>query len=935
MAEPHVPAFGELLKRLREDAGLTQRELASAAGVAVRTISDLERGVSQTARKETARLLAEALGLNESDRAAFMAAARGLPLPMEVPRPTMQGGGMAAATRTLPRDIASFVGRETQLRCLLEASERADEGGIVAIHAIGGMAGIGKTALAVHAAHVLAERYPDGQIFLHLHGHTPGHRPVDPADALASLLLTAGVQAQQILPGLEARMGLWRDHLAGKRLLLLLDNAVDTEQIQPLLPGSAGSLVLVTSRRHLTALEDAQAISLDPLLADEAVALLVRLAGRSGMDSRDPAAAEIAALCGYLPLAIGMLGRKLHHHPAWAPAQLAAFLAAARNRLGEMETENLSVAAAFDLSYQELSSDEQRLFRRLGLHPGTDIDTYAAAALDATDLDSVGRHLEALYDHYLLTEPARGRYRMHDLIREHARALTVSDPATDRDTALERLLDYYQLTAAIAEGHLARQTRPGSAPAGLLSRPPAIPELPGSVQALQWARTERSNLLACLERATRASQHARIVGFTAGLASLLRQDGPWTEAIIRHATAVRAAQYLGERLSEADALLNLGNARRLAGEFPAGADALQAALSIYRDLGDRLGQANALREIGVLRRQIDDYTGAVEALDAALLIYRDDGDQLGQANVLNGLGTVQRLTGNFREAAHLHEEALRLSRDIEDRLSEATALLFMGAARLQVHDYLNAAEALEAALGISRNIGDRQTQVNALTFLGPVRRLIGDYTGAAQAHKTALSISREIGDRLGQVNALFNLGIAQTLTGDFASAAKTLEQSLKIARHIGSRIGEANALKGLGAVHRMTGDAMASAQVLFTALRITREVGDRAGEVETLNELGTLHLNRGDLQQAVEFHQQALNLAREIASPWDEAHALVCLGRCSLANGSAGTAKTRLRQALEIFQRIGAADAASVSAELDGLTGAGDNDRSGGCRPPS
>ena len=322
---------------------------------------------------------------------------------------------------------------------------------MVGIYAIGGMAGIGKTAFAVHAAHRLAERFPGGQIFVPLHGHTAGQQPVAPADAQASLLLTIGVPAGQIPAGMEARMTLWRDRLAGRQLLLVLDDAASSEQVRPLLPGAGGSLVLVTSRRRLTALEDARTISLDTLPPGEAAGLLVRLAARPGLSPADPAVAEITRLCGYLPLAIGMLARQLHHHPAWSPTGRAAELAAAVDRLELLETENVSVAAAFDLSYADLTPDQQRLFRRLGLHPGADIDRYGAAALEGTGLAAARRGLEALYDQYLLTEPAPGRYRMHDLIREHARALADRlDPDDDLDQATDRLMNYYQETAARA-----------------------------------------------------------------------------------------------------------------------------------------------------------------------------------------------------------------------------------------------------------------------------------------------------------------------------------------------------------------------------------------------------------------------------------------------------------------------------------------------------
>ena len=278
-------------------------------------------------------------------------------------------------------------------------------GGVVGICAIDGMAGIGKTTFAVHAAHRLAGTFPDGQFFLPLHAHTAGQRPVGPADALGSLLLAAGVPAAQIPPGLEARVARWRGQVAGKKILLLLDDAAGHEQVRPLLPGTADSLVLVTSRRRLTALDDTAVITLDPMPPAQAAALLARLAARAGISAADPAVGELARLGGYLPLAIGMLASQLRHHPAWTrrPGHRPG---RARDRLALMRAENLSVAAAFGLSYHDLTSGQRRLFRRLGLIPGSSFDAYAAAALDGTTLDVARRGLEDLYDQHLLTEPA-------------------------------------------------------------------------------------------------------------------------------------------------------------------------------------------------------------------------------------------------------------------------------------------------------------------------------------------------------------------------------------------------------------------------------------------------------------------------------------------------------------------------------------------------
>jgi tetratricopeptide (TPR) repeat protein len=780
--------------------------------------------------------------------------------------------------------------------------------------------GTGKTAFAVHVAHRLAGQFPGGQIFLPLHGHTPGQYPVDPGDALVSLLLAAGVAPAQIPPGLEARMALWRDRLAGRQLLLVLDDAVGSEQVLPLLPGSGPSLVLVTSRRHLSALDDAAAISLDTLPAGEAASLLVRLAGRPGLGAGDPGVREIARLCGFLPLAIGMVARQLRHHPAWSAARRAADLAAERDRLELMATENLSVAAAFDLSYADLGPDRQRLFRRLGLHQGAEVDAYAAAALDGADLSAARRGLEALYDQYLLTEPAPGRYRMHDLIREHARALAErQDPDQDRELATTRLLDYYQHTATRAAALFARQTRPSPAAApGAV--PAAAPALTGREQALAWARAERASLTACLDHATATGQHAHVTALTAGLAGLLLSDGPWAEAITRHQAAIGAAQLLGDRHGQANALTDLGMVHRLTGDFPAAAQALEQALSIYRDLGNRRGQANALGCLGDVRLVTGDFPAAAQALEQALSIYRDLDDRRGQANALGYLGPVWLGTGDYPAAAQALEQALSIYRDLGNRSGQADALTDLGDLRRAMGDLPAAAQALEQALSIYRDLDDRRGQAHAVHYLGTVWRMMGDYPAADQAFEQALSIYRDLGSRSGEANALGCLGDDRRMTGDYQAAAQYLEQALSIFRNLGNPRGQAAALATLGIVRRLTGDYRAAAQYLEQALSIFRNLGDRASEAETLNEIGMLHRVGGDLARAEGYHRQALDLARAIANSWDEAHALAGLGRCALAAGDASEAKPLLRQALEIFQRIGTAEARDLLAELDTLS---------------
>jgi tetratricopeptide (TPR) repeat protein/transcriptional regulator with XRE-family HTH domain len=829
MADP-PGEFAGVLRELRTRARLTQQELADAAGVSLRTVSDLERGAAATPQKETVRLLGDALALIGAEREQFETAARGRPLEI------VPAAAAAAVVRSLPRDVASFTGRARELEQLVKSAMAA--GGVVGIHAIGGMAGVGKTAFAVHAAHELADRFPGGQVFLQLHGHTPGRAPADPADALASLLLTIGVPPPQVPPGLEARAALWRDRVADRPLLLVLDDAAGSEQVQPLLPGAGSSLVLVTSRRHLSALDDATAISLDTLPPGDAAALLVRLAGRPGLGPGDPGVRDITGLCGYLPLAIGMVARQLRHHPAWTAAGRAGQLASARDRLGLMETENVSVAAAFDLSYATLTAGQQRLFRRIGLHLGADVDGYAAAALDGIGLAAARRGLEALYDQYLLAEPAQGRYRLHDLLREHARALASRlDPDEDRDAATGRLLDYYQHAAAAAGVRIARRTRPGPAADGPV--PAAVPVLADLEQALAWARAERASLLAWLDYAAGTGQHVRVIALTAGLSGLLQVDGPWADAVARHTAAIRSARQLGDQLGQASALNDLGRVQQMAGDYPAAMRAQEEALGIYRDLGPRLGEAHALCDLGNVLYFTNDYPAAVLAQAEALGLYRDLGDRLGEADALTFLGIVLRMTGDHPASVQALNESLGICRDLGDRFGQAQALNFLGMTLRMTGDYPAAARALGEALGIYRDFGNRPGQANVLNFLGSARRLMGDYPAAARALGEALGIYRDIGDPRGAALALNEQGALYRLSGELALARQCHQRSLELSREIDSSWKEAHALAGLGRCALADDDAVQAEVLLRQALEIFRRIG--AGEVpELLAELDAL-----------------------------------------------------------------------------------------------
>jgi len=874
--------FGELLRQLRDRAGLTQDELAEGARVSQRAISDLERGINATARKDTAVLLASALGLGGPARELFIAAARGrAPASQALAAAAQEAGtgSAAAASRTLPRDIAAFTGRQDelgQLRARWAEAAAAHGSGVVSVHAIGGMAGIGKTTFAVHAAHQLAGSFPDGQFFLPLHAHTPGQPPVDPADALASLLLTAGVAAAQIPPGIDARAARWRDHAAGKKILLVLDDAAGHQQVRPLLPGTPGSLVLITSRRRLAALEDAAVVSLDTLTPDEAAGLLARLAGRADVTAGDPGAGELAGLCGYLPLAIGMMGRQLAHHPAWTPAGLAGELAAARDRLELMAAENLSVGAAFGLSYQDLDGGQRRLFRRLGLHPGPDIDAYAAAALDGTSLVTARGRLEALYDQHLITQPTSGRYRFHDLIRAHARTLTASDDPAARDAATSRLLGYYLHTARAASGHFPSWTNAeGPAPPG---RPPgSAPPVATLRQAAAWLDAERANLHAAASYAAATARPVYAVLIPAAMDGFLQTRGYWDQGLALHQAALAAARQADDRASQARALMLVSPMQTMTEDTPAAVVSATRALQLYRELGDRTGQAAALHMIGFLYTLTDDYPAAAAELRQALELFRRLDHRRGQGDALHYLGIAHRYTGDYAAAAACHRQALDLYGDA----------------------------------------GYRSGQAIALTQLGALQRLTGDYPAAATTLPQALALSRDLGDRHQQAQALHELAAVQRLTGDYRSAAAGSRQALSLFRDLSQNTGDAAyALNELGLVQQLTGEHLAAAASHQQALKLCRDGGNRGAEAETLNCLGELSSRTDEPRQARDYHAQALAIAHDIGIPAEEARALEGIGHSHLRDGRTSEAAARLWQALTIYQRIATPAAGRVQETL-------------------
>jgi len=919
VAEPGALGFGVLLRQLRDDAGLTQDELAAAAQVSQRAISDLERGVNRTARKDTAMLLADALSLNGHTRELFTLAARGRIAAAEVLTALRDGwasSSAAAASRTLPRDIASFTGRLKELSRVMERwATEARDGRVVSIHAIGGMAGIGKTTFAVHLAHLLAEDFPDGQFFLPLHGHTPGQEPVGPADGLASLLLTAGVSARQIPPGIDERAARWRDYVSGKKILLVLDDATGHEHVRPLLPGTPGSLVLITSRRRLAALEDAEVVSLDALAPDEASTLLVTLVGRAGLAADTAAAGEIAALCGYLPLAIGIVGRQLGHHPTWNAKSLARELAATRDRLGLMAAENVSVAAAFDMSFRDLGVDAGRMFRRLGVPPGPDIDAHAAAALDGTDPDQARRSLEELYDQHLIDQPAPGRYRFHDLLRERARTLADEDPAHSH-AAAKRLLDYYRDTALAAGGRIAARVR-GSRRPPLVDPPAYAAPMADSLHATRWLEVERTNLHAVADYAAANGYPGHAAQIATAVAGFLFTRGYWDQIIALQRTTLAAARRAGDMPAQAAAFTQMSLAQALLRDTSAAAESQRRAFALYREFADRRGLGDAMHSMSLIHQIATDKPAAITAAQSAVDLYKEVSDELGQADGLNQLGFAYWQADNYEAAIASAQQALNLSHDLGDKLGQAVALETLALSQLWIGIYPAAIASFQQSLHLNREIGDRQGEGSCLAGLGWAQRSAGDYAAAVAYQHRALQLFRQIGDAANAAMCLAELGILQQIALDYSVAAASFQEALQLFYDIGERTGQAFTLSGLGVLQTATGDYAAAAVSLGRALEVFSDIGDRAEVAETLNNLGELASRTANGRRAREHHARALDISNKLGVPLEEARALEGIGNSYLCDQDPARAAGPLRQALAIYQRIGVPGAQRVRQMLD------------------
>jgi DNA-binding SARP family transcriptional activator len=810
------------------------------------------------------------------------------------------------ARRTLPADTVGFVGRDEELRHLFDSVDAAVDATAhaPAIIAVDGMAGIGKTAFVVHAAHRLAGRFPDGQRFVDLRAHAAGATPLDASEALEILLQADGVAARQIPTGVEARAGLWRERMADRRFLLVVDDAADAAHVCPLLPASPGCLVLITSRRKLSTLPGAIPLPLRTLTPEESVSLFAHRAGARAHDAQ-ATVEKIARLCGHLPLAVTLTAARLHTHPAWSVGDLAAELAQARDRLSGLASGDLAVAAAFDLSCRDLPAGRQRLFRRLALHPGPDLDVHAAAALDGTTPADARRGVEELLEHNLLTEPYRGRFRFHDLIAAHARARLDADPEAERAAAWDRLLTYYLGAATAAARHHA-----GFAPVTGGTGAGELPPVADGQRAADWFDTELSALTAVVTAAA-ARRHRAALGIPAALHEHLRQRGPFDLAIRLHDTALSVARETGDRRAEARTLVNLSHIRMMSADFEAAAGAAEHALELFRSNGDPTGQADALDALARVRHVSGDYPSASRAAELAHALHQQLGNRRGEALALELLARVQAGHGDYPTALASAGRAHALFGELDEPHGLANTLLVLALLRYVTGDCPAAAPAAEQARVLYERCGDQVGQATAMDIQARVRVAAGDWHAAAITAERSSVLHERLGDRVGHANALETLARAHHAIGEHTRAATTAGRALALYRRMNAPHGQANAVQIIGIVHHATGDRPAALAALDQALALFREVSDPDGEAETLNHLGQTLLD-ADAEAATERFGEALAIARRIGTPAHEGRALEGIGHC--LPGDEGV--RHLSEALAVYRRIGSPCTGRVEAAL-------------------
>lgn len=706
---------------------------------------------------------------------------------------------VAARRSPLPIDIPDFTGRESEVDRLVDAI------GTRAIVTIEGMGGIGKTALAVHVAHRLADRFPDGHCYVDLRGFTAGTPPMSAGAALDQLLRQIGVPPENIPVDPAARRDLWLTEVSARRVLVVLDNAADAAQVRPLLPGSSHSVVIVASRCHLMSIEGAIPVPLEVLPTDDAVALFRRIAGPSRADAEPDAVADVISLCGNLPLAVRIAASRFCRRPSWTVAHLAGQLRDRQRRTRAFTANDLSVAGVLALSYHHLTADRQELFRLLALVPGADFDAFAAAALAGVAEYDAQDVLEELVECNLLMQRSPDRYCLHDLVRDCARDLAdAAHEPSELDTARHRLFDYY-LHLADVRGRRSMPGRRGFEP-DVRWLPESVPASASEDDDIRQLRAEYKNMVAVAGYASAHGWHVHAWQLPCLLLPFLTRVGLRSGVLELSRNALAAAQALGDRRGVSMALTNIAFALREAGRNGEVLEFLDQAITISRELGDLPAAVGGLRDLGASQVQAGMLGAAAASFTEAVALAKSIGDQRAEVNSLIDLGFVDCNLGRYEAAARRFHDALALHQRDGYTGGEVVVLINLGwLAQLRGRD-AEAVVALERAVRLSREIGMIRGEGISLAWLGVTYRRVGRLADALQVGLEALESARRMDLREPEGDALNGLAETYLAAGRLREAEAMLRAAEELALAGALPMVRARAHEGLAHAAALRGD---------------------------------------------------------------------------------------------------------------------------------
>jgi tetratricopeptide (TPR) repeat protein/transcriptional regulator with XRE-family HTH domain len=773
--------LGALLRRYRIGAGLTQAALADKAGLSEQAVSMLERGSRRRPRIETILALGTALGLDPAAVDELTLAARGAR--RSQPSSGTSESSELVAPRQLPSTLSDFTGRSAELDALVQVLARADgPPGTVRMAAVTGMGGVGKTALAVHAAHLTATGFPDGHLYIDLRGYGPGDA-ITSLEALGQLLRSLGVDDRTIPDGVNEAAALYRSRLAGLRMLILLDNANEAAQVTPLLPGAPGSAVLVTSRRALTTLPGFRQITLAPLPEADSVELLSRVAGESRVSTESAAARSIARLTGHLPLAVRLIGARLAARPSWPVEYVAEQLRVEHRRLDELGTGESGVRANIAGSVEFLAASNDELDQQaaaaldlLGLPSGSDLITLTSAHLLGQSVERTEQMLERLVDLNLLESIAPGRYRMHDLIlaytRERAHQVLSEGARTD---ALTRVLRLYTAVAWKCQ----RLTHTDSHRLTLASPPPpSLPDFTDAHSAQNWLDRERPNLIEAFHQARRSpSLRGLVPELALALFGYLESRNRWSEMRTIITAGREVAGELGFERLAAWLEHDLGIPDVEHGDFELAYGHLLPSLALFRDISDSAGQARCCSSLSYVCTKLDRLDEALTWAEEALAISQQIGDITLEGISYLALGRLRSLRGDHQLARQSFDRSIALARKTENLRSLAKRHQIAGQAYDSAGHHGEAVSSLLESLEIFTQIGDGNAQAESLQALATIHLETGRYQEAIDRAEAALHLARSYTNKQREGQILIDLGRIKAATGQLAQARDLWRQA--------------------------------------------------------------------------------------------------------------------------------------------------------------